>query len=115
MRIRTLFNLLTLTSVKNFLKIKNHQEISRIVKRMTLDSRGEKEQIYLLGELGKLLDRYGSPVIPSKPSYSTLYSYHRWGKKNQSGVSVFLETTRLPEGMATSVEAYHRWLDELRD
>ena len=115
MRIRTLFNLLLLTSAKNSLNLKNHQEISRIVKRMTLDTSGEKEQIYLLGDLGKLLDRYGSPVIPSKPSYSALYSYHRWGKKNLDGVSVFLETTRLPEGMATSVEAYHRWLDELRD
>jgi hypothetical protein len=82
---------------------------------MAIETSGEKEQLHLLGDLGKLMGDGGSPVIRGKPSYSTLYSYHRWGKKNRSGVSVFLETTRLPEGMATSVEAYHRWLDELRD
>ncbi len=73
-----------------------------------------KERVYLLADLARMKDRNGLHVLPNKPKYSTLYKYTEYGSKNQSGVFVFLEWVPLPgQRRATTIEAYHRFLEAL--
>ena len=66
-----------------------------------------KEEVALLSEIAR------KRLLPNQPTYKTLWSWTSDGRRNKSGVTVFLRTVKLPSGLATSVEAFHRFIDEL--
>lgn len=65
-----------------------------------------KEKVVLLSEL--------KHHVPYKPGYNTVLVWAKVGKKNRRTRRVHrLQTVRLPNGLATSVEAYQRFIQEL--
>ena len=54
-----------------------------------------------------------SGVFPRRVSYPTVYRWAKYGKLNQSGVTVYLEYIDTPTGMATTEEACVRFLEAL--
>lgn len=77
------------------------------VKRRRRKINHREEKPVLLSEFGKLLD----PPI----TYWTVRDYWETGRESESGKVVRLETMLTPTGRATTLEAYHRFIDQLND
>lgn len=67
------------------------------------------EHLILFREVGKIPNVFGQ----KKASYQAVYSYAHKGRKNYSGVTVYLEHCKTPTGGATSLEAIRRFMVNL--
>jgi len=65
-----------------------------------------REQVMPLQQLGKQL--------PGRPRYNTLLEWCKLGRRNRNtSKRVKLEVIRMPGGMASSLEAYLRFIERL--
>ncbi len=81
---------------------------SRIKRRpggLTIIENGE--EALLLSEL--------APLLPGSPSYFTVRKWCLFGTRNRHGETVKMEAVILPSGMASSVEAYRRFIYSLNE
>jgi len=67
-----------------------------------------REKVVLLSDLKN--------HVPYKPGYNTVLVWAKVGKKNRRTRRIHrLQTVRLPNGLATSLEAYQRFIQELNN
>ena len=54
-------------------------------------------------------------VLPGRPHYNTVLRWHKDGRLSLSGQRVHLEAIATPWGLATTREAYRRFVEALND
>jgi hypothetical protein len=79
--------------------------VAAVAPGFTMDTPDNED--VLLAELGKLL--------PRKPTYWTLWKWHRIGAQSRSGKNVRLKVVRLSCGLGSSVEKYREFMRELQE
>ena len=51
--------------------------------------------------------------LPASPGYTTVYRWHKRGNRSISGAAVRLDAVNTPRGLATTLDAYRRFVEAL--